>query len=156
MLRESIYIKSVGSIREIEIEKLKPLTLFVGKTASGKSTILKVVVLMRYLYKMVNIRSYLKNAKIPKSPFRFRLDKLLQDGMEELVTKDSIIRYKVTVDGAEYSIEDTVPKKCVSFKIQNFEKVKTKNKRIVKLTQDQISEFIAEMARSPKVPIRRS
>ena len=39
--------------------------------------------------------------------------------MEELVTKDSIIRYKVTVDGAEYSIEDTVPKKCVSFKIQS-------------------------------------
>ena len=111
---------------------------------------------MRYLYKMVNIRSYLKNAKIPKSPFRFRLEKMLHDGMEELVTKDSEIRYKVTVGGAEYSIEDTVPKKYVSFKIQNFEKVKTKNKRIMKLTQDQISEFIAEMARSPKVPIRRS
>ena len=45
---------------------------------------------------------------------------------------------------------DTVPKKCVSFKIQNFEKVKTKNKRMMKLTQDQISEFIAEMTRSPK------
>ena len=79
MLRESIYIKSVGPIREIEIEELKPLTLFVGKTASGKSTILKVVVLMRYLYKMVNIRSYLKNAKIPKSPFRFRLEKMLHE-----------------------------------------------------------------------------
>ncbi len=82
MLRESIYIKSVGPIREIEIEELKPLMLFVGKTASGKSTILKVVVLMRYLYKMVNIRSYLKNAKIPKSPFHFRLEKMLHDGMK--------------------------------------------------------------------------
>jgi len=71
MLRESIYIKSVGSIREIEIEKLKPLTLFVGKTASGKSTILKVVVLMRYLYKMVNIRSYLKKCENPKVSFSF-------------------------------------------------------------------------------------
>ena len=119
MLRESIYIKSVGSIREIEIEELKPLTLFVGKTASGKSTILKVVVLMRYLYKMVNIRSYLKNAKIPKSPFRFRLDKLLQDGMEELVTKNSIIRYKVTVDGAEYSIEIAKKKLSANISIKN-------------------------------------
>ena len=119
MLRESIYIKSVGSIREIEIEELKPLTLFVGKTASGKSTILKVVVLMRYLYKMVNIRSYLKNAKIPKSPFRFRLDKLLQDGMKELVTKDSIIRYKVTVDGAEYSIEIAKKKRSANISIKN-------------------------------------
>jgi len=71
MLRESIYIKSVGSIREIEIEELKPLTLFVGKTASGKSTILKVVVLMRYLYKMVNIRSYLKKCENPKVSFSF-------------------------------------------------------------------------------------
>ena len=119
MLRESIYIKSVGPIREIEIEELKPLTLFVGKTASGKSTILKVVVLMRYLYKMVNIRSYLKNAKIPKSPFRFRLDKLLQDGMKELVTKDSIIRYKVTVDGAEYSIEIAKKKLSANISIKN-------------------------------------
>ena len=50
----------------------------------------------------------------------------------------------------EMGESDTVPKKCVSFKIQNFEKVKTKNKRIMKLTQDQISEFIAEMTRSPK------
>ncbi len=37
MLRESIYIKSVGPIREIEIEELKPLTLFVKKTRVGKA-----------------------------------------------------------------------------------------------------------------------
>lgn len=119
MLRESIYIKSVGPIREIKIEDLKPLTLFVGDTASGKSTILKVVIFMRYLYKMVNIRSYLKNAKIPKSPFRFRLEKMLHDGMEELVTKDSVIRYEATVDGSVYCIEIVKKKLFTNISIKN-------------------------------------
>ena len=78
-MKESINIKAIGAIHELEIDDLKPLTLFVGNTASGKSTILKVVIFMRYIYKMVNIRSYLKNAKIQKSPFRFRLDQMLYD-----------------------------------------------------------------------------
>ena len=54
--------------------------------------------------------------------------------MEELVTKDSIIRYKVTVDGAEYSIEDTVPKKCVSFKIQSWIQVTNATVRRIYVT----------------------
>ena len=119
MLQESIYIKAVGAIREIEIKELKPLTIFVGNTASGKSTIMKVVILMRYLYKMVNIRSYLKNAKIPKSPFRFRLDQMLQDGMDEQITQESVIRYKVIVKGNEYSIEIAKRKLSANISIKN-------------------------------------
>lgn len=123
-MKESINIKAIGAIQELEIEDLKPLTLFVGNTASGKSTILKVVIFMRYIYKMVNIRSYLKNAKIQKSPFRFRLDQMLYDnGMGKLITKESEITYKVTTNGAEYVLEIKGGKLSANISIANTELV---------------------------------
>ena len=61
-MKESIIIKNLGPLKEVKISDIKPLTVFIGKSASGKSTIMKIIVLMRYIYKMVNIRSYLKNA----------------------------------------------------------------------------------------------
>ena len=60
-MKESIIIKNFGPLKEVEIDDIKPLTVFIGKSAGGKSIIMKVIVLMRYIYKMVNIRSYLKN-----------------------------------------------------------------------------------------------
>lgn len=71
-MKESIIIKNFGPLKEVEIDDIKPLTVFIGKSAGGKSIIMKVIVLMRYIYKMVNIRSYLKNAKITRSPFKLR------------------------------------------------------------------------------------
>ena len=82
-MKESITIKNVGPLKNIQIDDIKPLTVFIGKSASGKSTIMKIVVLMRYIYKMVNIRSYLRNAKITRSPFKLRFDSLLHDGLEQ-------------------------------------------------------------------------
>lgn len=57
-MKESIIIKNLGPLKEVEIRDIKPLTVFIGKSASGKSTIMKIIVLMRYIYKMINIRSY--------------------------------------------------------------------------------------------------
>lgn len=65
-MKESITIKNLGPLKEVEINDIRPLTVFIGKSASGKSFIMKVIVLMRYIYKLVNIRSYLKNAKITR------------------------------------------------------------------------------------------
>lgn len=64
-MKESIIIKNFGPLKEVEIDDIKPLTVFIGKSAGGKSIIMKVIVLMRYIYKMVNIRSYLKMRKSP-------------------------------------------------------------------------------------------
>lgn len=57
-MKESIIIKNFGPLKEVEIDDIKPLTVFIGKSAGGKSIIMKVIVLMRYIYKMVNIRSF--------------------------------------------------------------------------------------------------
>jgi DNA repair ATPase RecN len=79
-MRESIIIRNFGPIREIEISHIRPFTVFVGKSGSGKSTIMKVIVLFRWIYKMVNIRSYLKHANITESPFKFDFKEYLKNG----------------------------------------------------------------------------
>ena len=47
-MKESIIIKNFGPLKEVEIDDIKPLTVFIGKSAGGKSIIMKVIVLMRY------------------------------------------------------------------------------------------------------------
>jgi predicted ATPase len=68
-MKESILIKNFGPIKEIEIGDIRPLTVFIGESGSGKSMVMKVLVLFRWLYKMLNIRSYLKYANITQTPF---------------------------------------------------------------------------------------
>ena len=106
-MKESIIIKNLGPLKEVKISDIKPLTVFIGKSASGKSTIMKIIVLMRYIYKMVNIRSYLKNAKITRSPFKLRFNSLLQDGLESMITAETEIYYTVEINGNQYTLSYT-------------------------------------------------
>lgn len=106
-MKESIIIKNFGPLKEVEIDDIKPLTVFIGKSAGGKSIIMKVVVLMRYIYKMVNIRSYLKNAKITRSPFKLRFNSLLHDGLKGMITAQTEIYYTVEINGNKYTLKYT-------------------------------------------------
>ena len=106
-MKESIIIKNFGPLKEVEIDDIKPLTVFIGKSAGGKSIIMKVIVLMRYIYKMVNIRSYLKNAKITRSPFKLRVNSLLHDGLKGMITAQTEIYYTVEINGNKYTLKYT-------------------------------------------------
>ena len=99
-MKEYITIKEFGPLKNIENLEIKPFTVLIGESASGKSTLMKVVAMMRYIYKMANIRSYLYRSNITKSPFRLRLDSMLKrQGMTKMFTKDSLIVYRVQMDG---------------------------------------------------------
>ena len=106
-MKESIIIKNFGPLKEVEIDDIKPLTVFIGKSAGGKSIIMKVIVLMRYIYKMVNIRSYLKNAKITRSPFKLRFNSLLHDGLKGMITAQTEIYYTVEIKGNKNTLKYT-------------------------------------------------
>lgn len=105
-MKEFITIKNVGPLRNIENLNVKPFTVFIGESASGKSTLMKLISMMRYLYKMANIRSYLKHSKITNSPFRMRFDSMMKEtGMHKMLDATSVIEYRVQMDdGAEYTI----------------------------------------------------
>ncbi len=92
---ESLEIKDFGPIKHIHVEDIKPMTVLIGESGSGKSTIMKVLALSRWLYKMMSIRSYLKYSGVKKSPFRFRIDSLLRTvGLENYMRTSTIITYK--------------------------------------------------------------
>lgn len=98
-MKEYITIKDFGPLKQIENLQLKPFTILIGESASGKSTLMKVVAMMRYLYKMANIRSYLKHSKIAKSPFRMRLSSMMErQEMGKMFTKNSVLIYRVDMD----------------------------------------------------------
>lgn len=94
-MKESIIIRNFGPINDIEIENICPLTVFIGESGSGKSTVMKTIALFRWIFKMVNIRSYLKHANISQSPFVFNFKSYLKNnGFTDYVKKDTEIIYK--------------------------------------------------------------
>ena len=104
-MKESIHIQNFGPLRDVRIDDIKPLTVLIGDSASGKSALMKVVALMRYIYKMVNVRAYLKNAGLSKSPFRLRFDSLLYDGIKEMFGPETEVEYTVhMLSGRTYTI----------------------------------------------------
>ena len=93
-MKESIIIRNFGPITEIEIEDIRPLTVFIGESGSGKSTIMKVIILFRWIYKMVNIRSYLKHSDISQTPFGLEFKPLLiKNGLIDYLKDDTEIIY---------------------------------------------------------------
>lgn len=105
-MKEYITIKNFGPLVNIEELEIKQFTFFIGESASGKSTLMKVVAMMRYLYKMANIRSYLRHSKISKTPFRMRLKTMIErQGMAKMFDKNSFIVYRVEINtGVSYEI----------------------------------------------------
>jgi predicted ATPase len=94
-MQESIVIRNFGPIKDIEIQNINPFTVFIGESGSGKSTIMKVIVLFRWIYKMLNIRSYLKYANISQSPFNFDFGQYLKNnGFTDYLKPDTDIIYK--------------------------------------------------------------
>lgn len=93
-MKESIHIKNLGPIRDIFIEDIKSITVLIGESGSGKSTLMKAIALFRWIYKMHNIRSYLKRSKVSKSPFRFRMETYFKNcGFEQFLKNDTEIIY---------------------------------------------------------------
>ena len=113
-IKEYITVKNFGPLLDIEDIEIKPFTFLIGESASGKSTLMKLLAMMRYLYKMVNIRFYLRHSKVTKSPFKLRLSSMMErQGMSKMFNKESLLVYRVEVNGEvsyEIRIENGKPK----------------------------------------------
>ena len=100
-MKESIHIQNFGPLRDVRIDDIKPLTVLIGDSASGKSALMKVVALMRYIYKRANIYSYLKNAGVSD---RSRSFINLIGEMQPMLTDETKINYTVHMpNGGNYT-----------------------------------------------------
>jgi len=106
-MTESLTIDNFGPISHVRIDEIKPFTVLIGKSATGKSTIMKIIALFRYIFKLANIRSYYHLSNISRSPFRIDFRALLREnGMYGMLMPDTKISYSVNSDsGNVYSIE---------------------------------------------------
>lgn len=94
-MNEYLFIENFGPLKHIEIQNITPLTVFIGESGSGKSTIMKVLCLFRWIYKKICIRSYLRNSGISKSPFRFQFEQLKKtNGFEDFFCNETVIIYR--------------------------------------------------------------
>ena len=94
-MAEYLRIENFGPIVEIELEDIRPLCVLIGESGSGKSTIMKVLSLFRWIYKRVNLRSYLTHAKIKRTQLGFKIKPLMRtSGIYEYLRADSVIVYR--------------------------------------------------------------
>lgn len=119
MINESIHIQNIGALKDVSIPNIQPLTVLIGDSASGKSTLMKIISLMRYIYKRVNIRAYLKNSNIDDTVFKIRFNDYLRDGMRDLMSQESSIVYIVEINGHSYTISYKQGKLTVPNSIPN-------------------------------------
>ncbi|MDE6769753.1 MAG: ATP-binding protein, partial [Muribaculaceae bacterium] len=106
-MKESIIIRNIGPLKNIYITEIPSFTVFIGPSGSGKSMLMKIVILMRYVFKLICIRSYLKNSGISKSPFKISIDGLLRDDLKAHIpyeSKAEIIYKVISEAGVEYCI----------------------------------------------------
>ena len=109
-MKESIIIRKLGPISNLEIPEIKQLTVLIGKSSTGKSAVMKTIAMMRYIFKRENIKSYLKNSNIKKSPIRTSIKNISKLG--SLLTSNTEIIYKVTIESTEYTLT------CKNLKIE--------------------------------------
>ena len=103
-MNEYLCIKNFGPLANIEIDNIRPLTVFIGESGSGKSSIMKVLTLFRWIYKKICIRSYLKNSGISRSPFRFNFEQLKRNnGFENYFNENTEIVYRRGNNEISYS-----------------------------------------------------
>lgn len=125
MIKEKIKIKNVGALKDTGTVELKPLTVLIGNSASGKSTLMKLVVLMRYIFKRICIRAYLKNAQIDEKIFYIRYRDFLRDDLKMLVTEESSVEYivetsdnhqfRVAIENGKLEYDDNMPSQDIVF-----------------------------------------
>lgn len=76
-IHESLKIKGLGPLVDVILDDIRPVTVLIGESGSGKSLILKVLAMMRHVCKKELIRRALKLSGINRTSISIRKDSYL-------------------------------------------------------------------------------
>lgn len=97
-MNQQLYIKNFGPIAQMDIP-LKPLMVFIGESGSGKSAILKLISLLKWVHKQNNLRTFFVKTGIAKKKSdysRLNSEALLKtSGLSEFIRKDTEISFQI-------------------------------------------------------------
>lgn len=92
---EYLRIEHFGPIQFVELEDIRPFTILIGESGSGKSTIMKVLSMFRWIYKRVVLRSYVRQANIKKTGIGIQWKTLLKTSeLDEYYQSNTVIVYR--------------------------------------------------------------
>lgn len=98
VVKESLQISNIGPLKAVNIEQIKPFTVLIGDSASGKSCILKITALFRYLFKVATVRAWLRSVGVRDLPITLDSRELWSNcGVLEMLTLKSEVMYTVTI-----------------------------------------------------------
>ena len=105
-MKESIIIRNLGPLKNIEIRDIRPMTVLIGDTGCGKSLLMKTLILFRYIYKMLNIRWYLRNSNVNKSRFKLAIGNFLSPELKQYFgdNKKLEVEYSVEINGNIHTV----------------------------------------------------
>lgn len=90
---ESIAIRNLGPVKDVVIDNIKPFTVFIGESGSGKSVLLKVLALFRRLPLRL-AKAALLGSAVPNNILL--LEMLAESDLTYFVKNDTILEYTVT------------------------------------------------------------
>lgn len=94
-MNEYLRIQNFGPIVDIELDNIVPLTILIGESGSGKSTVMKILSMFRWIYKRIVLRSYVRQAKIKKTGIGIHMKTLLNTSqLNEYIKSDTEIVYR--------------------------------------------------------------
>ena len=94
-MNEYLRIQNFGPVVDIELDNIVPLTVLIGESGSGKSTVMKVLSMFRWIYKRVVLRSYVRQAKIKRTGIGIQMKTLLKTSqLNEYLKDDTNIVYR--------------------------------------------------------------
>lgn len=105
-LTEKLIVRDFGPLTNVVID-FKRITLLIGPSACGKSTLLKIVAIMRHILKMQLVRSVLRDFHVKgKNLPRLRSEGYVHNaGFETYFRATTHITYEICVDDQELRIE---------------------------------------------------
>ena len=96
-MSERLQLKNFGPIKQLDIS-IKPLTVLIGESGSGKSAVLKLLSLLRWVHKRNHLRSYfIKNGLANENDFSsiYFGELLAMSGLEEFVKQTTEIVFTI-------------------------------------------------------------